>query len=257
MAGTNLDSKTRFSSRVADYVKYRPDYPRRVVSILHEAIGLSSEWIVADIGCGTGISCRMFLENGNQVLGVEPNDDMRLAAEKEFAAQSRFRCVKGSAETTTLPDASVQLVVAAQAFHWFDKPACAREWRRILRDRGHVAVMWNQRLASGDDFAVEYDQILHRHGTDYREVAHRTPMSTDEFAAVFGMPFQRYSTANHQLFTWDGLCGRVRSSSYTPLPGQNGHDKLFAALRELFDRSQVDGQVRFNYETEVFCGRIR
>jgi SAM-dependent methyltransferase len=256
---SHLNSKQRFSSRVADYVKYRPDYPRAVVEMLRERIGLSPSWVVADIGCGTGISCRMFLENGNEVYGVEPNDDMLAAAKKEFAAKPKFRTVKGSAESTNLADASVDLVIAAQAFHWFDRPACARECKRILRPSpgGYVAVMWNTRLTSTDDFGREYDDLLHRHGTDYKEVAHRTPMSVEQFADVFGVPFERLTAPNQQVFTWDGLCGRVRSSSYTPMPGQPGHDELFAGLRELFDRRQVDARVKFDYETELFFGKVR
>jgi SAM-dependent methyltransferase len=259
MDGGDLNSKQRFSSRVADYVKYRPDYPRAIVGMLRETIRLSPSWAVADVGCGTGISCRMFLENGNEVYGVEPNDDMLQAARAEFAGMSKFRAIKGAAEESNLPDGLVDLVVAAQAFHWFDRPACAREWKRILRPSpgGYVAIMWNTRLTTRDEFGREYDEVLHRHGTDYKEVAHRTPMSVDEFATVFGAPFQRLTAPNQQVFTWDELCGRVRSSSYTPLPGQPGHDELFTALRKLFDRRQNDGRVRFDYETELFCGKVR
>lgn len=257
--GTHLNSKQRFSSRVADYVRYRPDYPRSILRLLGEKIELAPSWVVADVGCGTGISCRMFLENGNLVVGIEPNDDMRAAADAEFAGLPQFRSVKGSGEATTLANASVDLVVAAQAFHWFDQPAFAREARRILRPRpgGYVLVMWNQRLTTADAFAAGYDQLLHQYGTDYREVAHRTPMSTRDFERLFDVPFKLFTLPNEQVLDWDALCGRVRSASYTPQPGQPGHDELFAALRDLFDRQQIEGHVRFRYETELFSGRVR
>src|SRR6476659_5902914 len=103
-----LDSKTRFSNRVADYVKYRPDYPREVLGFLRERIGLQPRWTIADVGSGMGISCRMFLENGNVVIGVEPNPDMRAAAEQAFDGV-QFLSRDGCAEATTLPDASVDL----------------------------------------------------------------------------------------------------------------------------------------------------
>jgi SAM-dependent methyltransferase len=227
--------------------------------MLRDAISFSPHWVVADVGCGTGISCRMLLENGNEVVGVEPNDDMRLAAQQQLESQPKFRAVNGSAEATTLADASVDLVLAAQAFHWFDRVACAREWKRILRPSpgGYVALMWNQRLTSSDEFGKEYDEVLMRFGTDYRQVAHRTPVSLDELARVFDAPFQKLSASNQQVFAWDDLCGRVRSSSYTPLPDQNGYQELFTALRDLFERRAVDGRVRFHYETEVFLGKLR
>jgi SAM-dependent methyltransferase len=251
----DLQSTTRFSSRVDDYAKYRPDYPRGVLEVLHERVGLAPDWIVADVGCGTGISCRMFLENGNEVFGVEPNDDMRRVAEREFASHAKFHPIKAAAEETTLAGASVDLVVAAQAYHWFDRAATAREFKRILRERGFIAIMWNTRLTSGP-FAREYDELLHRHGTDYKEVAHRTPMSPDDFTKVFGTPFQRIATPNEQVFDLNELLGRVRSSSYTPLPGQPGHDELFDGVRRLFEKCQQDGHVKFEYETEMFVGTI-
>lgn len=255
---SSLDSTKRFSTRVSDYVKYRPDYPREIVGLLVRKIGLSPGWTIADIGCGTGISCRMFLENGNRVIGVEPNDDMRRAALAEFAGQPRFEAIPGTAEATGLPDQSVDLVIAAQAFHWFDHPAFARECRRILRPDpgGWVAVMWNTRQSNTSEFSTQYDELLMRFGTDYKEVAHRTPMSVERFAGIFDVPSERLALPNHQVFDFDALRGRVRSSSYTPLPGQPGHDELYVGLRELFDRHQQGGQVRFDYETELFLADV-
>jgi SAM-dependent methyltransferase len=253
----SLNSTGRFSSRVADYVKYRPEYPRQIVRMLQEAAGLSPDWIVADVGCGTGISCRMFLENGNQVFGVEPNDDMRGAAEMEFASRPGFLPVKGTAEATTLADASVDLVVAAQAYHWFDKPATAQEFKRILRVRkgGFMAIMWNTR-STATAFLAEYDRLLQTYGTDYNEVMHRSEATTDDFALVFGVPFTKMTAPNEQLFTHEDLCGRMRSASYAPMAGQPGHDELYAGLKKAFDDHQQNGRVKFEYVTELYLGRL-
>src|SRR5205814_2915194 len=133
-----------------------------VLTMLRDEIGFGPSWIVADVGCGTGISSRMFVEDGNEVFGVEPNDDMRGAAEQELGSNRRFHSIKAPAEATTLPDASVDLVVAAQAFHWFDHAACAREFRRVLRAApgGCFMAMWNTRLSRSSPFAIEYDALL-------------------------------------------------------------------------------------------------
>src|SRR5271170_3464981 len=120
---TASDSKQRFSNRVGDYVRYRPGYPRAVLDLLRDECGLTPKSVVADIGSGTGILTQMLLENGNLVYGVEPNAEMRAAGEEFLAAHPKFRSVAASAEATKLPDASVDLIVAAQAFHWFDPPA--------------------------------------------------------------------------------------------------------------------------------------
>ena len=114
------DSTQRFSDRVADYVRYRPNYPRGILATLAAETGLSTDSLVADVGSGTGISAELFLSHGNAVYAVEPNHDMRAAAEAALARYPRFHSVVGTAETTSLPDHSVDYVVAAQAFHWFD-----------------------------------------------------------------------------------------------------------------------------------------
>src|SRR4051812_14029321 len=133
------DTVERFSNRVANYVRYRPTYPPQVLQLFKEKMGLSHESIVADIGSGPGISARQFLENGNTVYCVEPNDAMRSAAEDVLKSFDGFRSVKGDSENTTLPDASVDFVTAAQAFHWFKPEPTKQEFRRILKPSGYVA----------------------------------------------------------------------------------------------------------------------
>src|SRR4051794_38517305 len=109
------DSKERFTSRVADYQRARPGYPAEVMTLLVREMGLRPEWVVADVGSGTGISAKPFLESGNVVYAVEPNQAMREAAEGALGGFSRFHSVNGSAEATTLANRSVDLVVAGQA----------------------------------------------------------------------------------------------------------------------------------------------
>jgi SAM-dependent methyltransferase len=254
MTDDSLNPTGRFTQRVADYVKYRPGYPQEVIPLLAQIVGFRPDWKVADIGCGTGISSRLFVDHGNEVFGVEPNPQMRAAAIEAFAGNPRFIAIDGTAEATTLADASVNLIVVAQAFHWMDKAAVSKEFPRILVPGGAILAMWNERSISADPFAVEYEALLKARGTDYTRVVTRRPMNVTDFESLFGGSFQRVTLPNEQVFEYEGLAGRVRSSSYTPLPGQPGHDLLFADLRRLFDRHQRDGRVRFSYETELFIG---
>lgn len=256
MSRPDLDSTKRFSSRVADYVKYRPGYPPQLVDLCRTEMGLTPESIVADIGSGTGISTELFLKNGNNVYGVEPNADMRAAAEQLLSSRyPNFRSIAGTAEATTLPNAAVDLIVAAQAFHWFDKAAASRQFRRVLRPGGHIAIVWNDRKTTGSPLLAGYDQLLCTLATDYKQVS-KTTTSVEDLQDVFRVPFRRLAFPNEQRFDFAGLKGRAMSASYSPLPGNPAHEPFVAGLQALFETHQCDGHVMFEYETEVFFGRV-
>ncbi|TKC87188.1 class I SAM-dependent methyltransferase [Trinickia terrae] len=249
------DSTQRFTDRVADYVKYRPTYPREVVAFVRDACGLAADARIADIGAGTGISTKLFLDAGHPVVAVEPNDAMRRAADVRLAGHAAYRSVPGTAEATTLPDASVDLVIAAQAFHWFDPATAKREFARILKPGGSIALFWNFRRVTGSPFLDGYEALLRRYSVDYAQVADRYP-GDDWMAAWFGENFVKKGTFdNVQRLDFDGLKGRLASSSYAPKPGHPSHEPMLAALRELFDKDAQDGRVDLVYDTFVYVGR--
>ena len=250
------DSKERFSNRVEDYVRYRPGYPRAVLELLREECGLAPESVVADVGSGTGILTQMFLENGNVVHGVEPNAEMRQAGESLLQRYARFRSVAGSAEATTLPDASVDFVFVGQAFHWFEPKAARAEFERVLKPRGWVAVIGNERKQDETAFLREYETFLRTFGTDYEEVSEKYPQDRSMrkfFGAGAG---GKKSFANEQAFDFDGLRGRLLSSSYSPPKGHPQHEPMLEALEKLFAEHAEDGRVRFEYLTHVYYGQL-
>lgn len=250
-----MDSKLRFSSRVADYVCFRPSYPSELIDHLSDSIGLTNEWVIADLGSGTGLSARPFLEHGNTVYGVEPNPEMRAAGEEVLRSSPGFRSVAGSAEATGLSAESIDLVVSAQAFHWFDQAATRRECLRILRTPGFAAILWNVRRVDADDFARGYEALLARWGTDYLTYRARR-IDPEELRAFFGGTPEERRMDNEQIFDWTGLRGRHLSSSYVPAAEHPSHGPMMAALRRLFDDEAVDGSVRFRYETQLFVGSL-
>lgn len=251
------DPTERFSSRVADYVRYRPGYPPALLAWLHGDIGVSPTTAVADIGAGTGISTRLFLDAGHPVVAVEPNAAMREAAERWLAADHpQLAFVDGTAEATTLADASVGLISVAQAFHWFDTKAVRPEWRRILRPGGMALVYWNSRLLDVSPFLSAYEQLLQDYGTDYNAVAERY-QDDATMRAWFGDGLRgMVQLPNTQHLDFDGLRGRLLSSSYAPQPGQPRHAPMLEALRALFDAHAVDGRVAFEYRTRAFIGTL-
>lgn len=244
----------RFSSRVADYVRYRPDYPAALLAWLRDEQGVGPDRRVADIGAGTGISSKHFLDAGHAVTAVEPNAAMRAAMVDWLGGDARFRAVDGSAEATTLADASVDLVSAAQAFHWFDQEAIKPEWRRILRPDGLVAVYWNSRRLTGTPFLEGYERLLNDFGTDYSSVSERYGDDA-HMRRWFGAGLRGMARFPHsQRLDFDALRGRLLSSSYAPQAGHPRHAAMLAALRALYDATARDGGVDFDYDTRAFAG---
>lgn len=249
------DSTQRFSSRVQDYVRYRPTYPPEVIALLREECGLTSDSVVADIASGTGIFTRLLLENDNRVFGVEPNTEMRGAGEEFLAAFPRFVSVAGTAEATTLPDHSIDVVTAAQAAHWFDREKARREFVRILKPRGWTVLIWNERKTDSTPFLCDYEQLLLTYGTDYKEVRHER--TTDEIAGFFApSPFRSRVFELRQECDYTGIEGRLVSSSYIPERGDAKYQPMLGELTRIFSKHQSGGQVTLEYATRVFYGRL-
>ena len=245
----------RFSNRVNDYVSGRPGYPDAVVTWLAETFGLDGRAAIADVGAGTGISAALLLRHGYRVFAVEPNDAMREAAIAALGNDPRFRAVAAPAERTTLSAASLDAVVAAQAFHWFDRAAFRTECARILKPGGFVALLWNVRRVDGSPFAADYETLLREFGTDYLTVRHEN-VSDEELAAFFRGPFDRRVFDNVQDLDRGGLRARLLSSSYVPAAGQPRHEPMLAALDALFDAHERHGRVSMEYELRAYAARL-
>jgi len=249
------DPTTRFSDRVADYLRSRPSYPTDLLAILEGEAGLEPTHRVADIGSGTGLLSRLFLDHGNSVYGVEPNREMREAGEQILAAYPGFASVDGCAESTTLPEACVDLVAVGQAFHWFDAPRARAEFLRILRPGRPVVLVWNDRREDAGPFMAGYERLLRDYGTDYRQVHHRR-LGEVEIADFFGRGiFGCRTLPNRQSFDLPGLQARLRSSSYVPAPDEPGYAELMEGIGELFETRQTGGRVVLEYETRIYFGR--
>ncbi|HEX6292407.1 MAG TPA: class I SAM-dependent methyltransferase [Herpetosiphonaceae bacterium] len=250
------DSTKRFSSRVEDYIKYRPTYPEAVIDLLKAECRLTSSSIVADIGSGTGILAELFLKHGNRVFGVEPNAEMRAAGERLLQGYPRFTSVAATAEATTLADRSVDFVAAGQAFHWFDRDRFRAECQRMLRPDGWIVLIWNDRRTDSTPFLQSYERLLLTYGTDYTTVDHKR-IDHDVLAAFFAAGrFQQARFENTQVFDFAGVQGRLLSSSYTPDADHPSYQPMLAELRVIFEAHQVNRQVAFEYDTLVYYGQL-
>jgi ubiquinone/menaquinone biosynthesis C-methylase UbiE len=216
---------------------------------------LTPDSLVADIASGTGIFTRMLAENGNRVFGVEANDEMRRAGERLLESYLGFKSIAGTAEATTLPDHSVDIVTAAQAAHWFDREKARGEFIRILKPGGWLVLLWNERRTDSTPFLREYEHLLLAYGTDYREVRHER--TTAEIADFFSpSPFRSSTLEMRQEVNYAGLEGRLLSSSYTPTSDHANYDAMLRQLRRIFDAHQIDDRVSLDYNTLVYYGQL-
>jgi len=252
---SDLNPTGRFSSRVDDYVRYRPSYPLEIASLLQRECSLTANSTIADIGSGTGFLSKLFLDLGCRVTGVEPNKEMREAGAKILAQYSNFTSVDARAEQTSLPDASVDLITAGQAFHWFDAPAARREFRRILRPPKWVALIWNEREVTSP-FLAGYESLLHRYCLDYAKIDHRR-VDAERITAFFEHGHWKLATfPNVQRFDWAGVRGRLESSSFAPRPDNPNYEPLVTELKQLFDANQQNGRIDFLYQTNLYYATL-
>jgi SAM-dependent methyltransferase len=251
----------RFSDRVDNYVKYRPHYPTEVIDFLKAEKIIFENAVIADIGSGTGISAELFLKNDCKVFGVEPNEPMREAAERllqNYLAKNLFVSANGKAEATTLENSSVDVIVCAQAFHWFNNDAFKTECKRILKPNGQVVLMWNDRRTDTTDFLKVYEDFLQMFGTDYNEINHKNTQEKSQFDNFFGKEnYKENSFYNYQDVDFAGLKGRVLSSSYMPNEEHKDFDFMIYCLKKIFMRYQENGLVRLDYDTKIYHGQLK
>jgi len=249
------DATRRFSPRVENYARYRPGYPSEIIDLLQAKCGLTSESLIADIAFGPGLFTRLLLENGNCVIGVEPNADMRAAGEIFLRQYPRFTSVDGTAEKTTLADHSVDVITAAQAAHWFEATEARAEFLRILKPGGWIVLLWNDRRMDSTEFQRQYERLLRTYGTDYEEVCQQG--MTRAIAGFFqGLSFKTREFVYAQKFDYAGLEGRLLSSSYSPQPGDSKYEPMLRDLRRIFDEHQAGGHISFDYDSRVHYGQV-
>jgi ubiquinone/menaquinone biosynthesis C-methylase UbiE len=234
----------RFTGRVADYERYRLRYSVAVLDILKKQCGLTTSSIVADVGAGTGMLAELFLENGNRVIAVEPNAEMRAASERLLERYSGLSVVAAAAEATTLADASVDFVSVGRAWHWFDRKRAVVEFRRILRSGGWLVLVTNRRSKDVSVEAKEYEEILMEFGTDYRELQSEYRVY-DDMAPVFPEgAVVRETIRGEQVLTLEEFLGQTQSSSVAPMPGDAKYAAMQRALHDFFARFQQGGALR-------------
>ena len=272
-------SPHHFSRRVENYIKHRPGYPKAIIDLLRGECQLTDAAVIADIGSGTGLLAELFLRHGNRVFGVEPDPDMRAAAEHLLRWYPRFTSIAATAEATTLADHSVDMVTAGQAFHWFDHERARSEFARILVPQGWVVLVWNIQRTAGTPFLLALEQfwqtyltreglnveatgqdlaaLLEQRSPVYRWRLHPERVREELLAPFFGRgAFREKTFDNPRVYDWEGLKGRVWSARNAPEAGHPRYTAMLQDLQAIFETHQVNGQVTIEYETRVVHGQL-
>jgi SAM-dependent methyltransferase len=250
MDSTHLSTNptTRFSNRVENYLKYRPSYPKEAIEFIETEFGLQKEHRVVDIGSGTGLFAELFLQKGYKVVSVEPNAEMRKAAEEKLGKYEGFTSSHHMAEQTGLKSHSVDLITVATAFHWMEPVATKKEFNRILKPGGHIALVWNIRKTDSP-FLKAYHELKQQFSTEPR----RNYIDEEVIRAFFApRDMKTQSFPNVQMLDFDGLKGQLLSSSYIPLPGHQSYGTMISTLVQLFDIYGKNGFVKMEYETKLY-----
>lgn len=246
-----MNPQSRFTSRAEDYAKYRPSYPSEVIDCIFSGLDTST-LIAADIGAGTGISSRLLADRGIQVMAIEPNIEMRKIASPHFLVEFG----DGSAENTGLSNASVNLITCFQAFHWFNPEPTLKEFARILKPQGKIALVWNDRNVEGkDQFTCQHDRIITQASNNSPIHSRLDGKSKLQICSLFPKVEYR-SFPYQQAFDLDGLIGLAMSASYMPQSGI-AHERLIMKLTNLHQHyCDRDGLVYLQYQTSLYLTEL-
>ncbi|OLS26242.1 MAG: Ubiquinone/menaquinone biosynthesis C-methyltransferase UbiE [Candidatus Heimdallarchaeota archaeon LC_3] len=250
------DSTLRFTDRVENYIKYRSGYPEQILNLLEKRINLKNSMVLADVGSGTGKLSKLFLKYRNKVFCIEPNEAMRLGAEKSLSHYTNFQSISGTAEETKLNDNSVDLIIAGQAFHWFNITGAKKEFSRILKPDGYVVLIWNSRNKTGSSFNKEYEQLIKKYSSEYERVAHYRIVDSDFKTFFSNGEHSSFQLENNQKFDIEGLKGRLFSSSYMPNESSEEYNGIVNDLNKIFEVYNKNGLILFEYVTEIYYGKI-
>lgn len=250
-----MSSWERFNNRSENYDHYRPRYPSKLIDLLRNEADLTSNSIVADIGSGTGLLAELLLKSECKLFCVEPNGEMRNRAHEKLGKVTNCSIINGTAENTSLPASSIDLITAGQAFHWFDPTESSKEFTRILKRGGNVALVWNTRVKSDSGMNFEYEKLVKGYSKDYHSSGVRG-IEKDIIIGFYNADFRYFKLRNYQKLNLDGLLGRYLSSSYALSEKEPGFGVLKRDFENAFIRNETGGHVTLEYETEVFIGKI-
>ena len=251
METSYLSPIERFSPLVENYAKYRPGYPEQILFTLEKHFGINNEKIIADIGSGTGQLSKLFVNKYYQTYGIEPNAAMRMVSINEFATYLNFKAIKGTAEQTFLYSESIDLIVAGQSFHWFDNEMSKIEFNRILKHKGIIALIWNERK-NETEFMQRYERLLQKHCSNYKINNHKE-YDYRKIKELFSeKKVDLFIFENQQKMDFTAFIGRLKSCSYCPSENDKHYAFLMRGMNKLYENYKCEENITIEYNTLMF-----
>lgn len=251
------DTTEIYTDRAKDYLKYRPGYPCELIEFIDKELELPSNAVIADIGSGTGIFSKLLLQNNKKVYAIEPNDRMRQMAESMLDRYVGFNSINATAEKTTLMNQSVDMIIVAQAFHWFDPVSAKQEFSRILKPLHYVSLVWNERCVKGNLFLEELEVVLEKFCPEYKTItAYNNTLESVVKSFFLPNPYLKKTFHTYQDLDFEAFKGRILSCSYAPVENDANHKSLIDALFNLYLSHAINEVVRIDYDTQAYFGKL-
>jgi SAM-dependent methyltransferase len=250
-------NETKFDGMGKIYAKFRPAYPNEFIEYLYSAVGVNKDSVIADIGSGTGILTKQLLEKGSKIFAVEPNDDMRTVAEADLSRFENFASINGAAENTALEDNSIDFVIVAQAFHWFDRAKFKVECNRILKTKGRVILVWNSRVFSSEA-VKDGDEINRKYCPNFKGFTGgmRGAENENDFDDFFVGKYELRVFQNDQIGDLDEFIGRNLSASYALKENDKNYPAYIAEMTASFNKHAIDGKLIMPNVTRSYVGTV-
>ena len=245
----------KFDSKGNIYSKARPSYPDVLFGYLLAERVIGKDTVAADIGSGTGIFTIALSQFVKSIFAVEPIDDMRRKAEEKYISELNITSINATAENTSLPDCSVDLVTVAQAFHWFDRGLFKNECKRILKPNGKVVLVWNDRDIESDIIKDNF-AVNKKYCKDFKGSSNGIDFSKDAFSDFFSGEFELVEFCNNLVYTREDFIARNLSSSYAPKENDPIYDDYIKSITDVFEKHQTNGTVNHPYITRCYFGTI-
>jgi ubiquinone/menaquinone biosynthesis C-methylase UbiE len=251
-----MNHTDRFTGRAETYDRYRLRYPADIIlTQLHTWCGLQPDWLIADIGAGTGMFSKVFLANGNPVIAIEPNVEMRSICEQLLRTWPRLEVHDTTAEATKLPAESIPMVAAGRAFHWFDIPRALTEFRRILKPDGWMVLVSLGRDKGKDPPSRDFEHLLTHYGIDdnYARAGFRIHENLHE---LFAADHHHAEIDGEQQLDWEGFLGQTMSLSIVPQAGHPRAETFHELLRDYFNTYASNGILTEPTKCWIDAGRL-